>query len=130
MNDLRNPVVEIDDSLDQYSGKIHFPKKLALANEILAKAGMPKEYTINNDIDTTIHFPKKVEKAKETLIRAGMPEEYYKNRTPIFKEEDLTPLQAELLRCYAFNPSEDQMVKLKAFLEQLFPNKIEELQSA
>ena len=99
MNDLRNPVVEIDDSLDMYSGKTHFPKKLALVNEFLARAGMPEEY-------------------------------YQQHNPPLPKVEELTPLQTELLRCYAFNPSDDQMVKLKIFLEQLFPDKIEALQVA
>jgi transcriptional antiterminator len=101
MDDIRNPVVIINDSLDKYVGKNLFPKKLALVNEFLAKAGMPEEYYEEQ------------------------------NRKPLtFREDELTPLQVELLRSYAFTPSEEQMVKLKAFLKELFPNKIEELQYA
>ena len=95
MNDIRNPIIIINDSLDKYSGKIHFPKKYALVNEFLARAGMPKEY-------------------------------YEERYRLTFKEDELTPLQVQLLHCYAFTPSEEQMVKLKGFLKELFPNKIEE----
>ncbi|WP_185113730.1 hypothetical protein [Chryseobacterium sp. Leaf394] len=36
------PIVAIDKSLDQYDDKILFPKKLAKANEMLRKIGLPK----------------------------------------------------------------------------------------
>ena len=38
----KTPIVIIDKSLEQYKGKILFPEKLAKANRILKKAGLPK----------------------------------------------------------------------------------------
>lgn len=42
LNGSKVPIVPIDKSLERYRGKVLFPKKLAMANEILAKAGLPK----------------------------------------------------------------------------------------
>ena len=39
-----NPIVEIDESLDLAQNQVFATKKLAKANAILAKTGMPKQY--------------------------------------------------------------------------------------
>jgi hypothetical protein len=38
----KTPVVVIDKSLVQYKNKVLFPEKLAKANEVLKKIGLPK----------------------------------------------------------------------------------------
>ena len=38
----KTPVVVIDKSLEQYKGKNLFPEKLAKANEVLKRMGVPK----------------------------------------------------------------------------------------
>ena len=42
LNKSKVPVIAFDKRLEQFRGKVLFPKKLAKANEILAKAGLPK----------------------------------------------------------------------------------------
>ncbi|GEP52713.1 hypothetical protein FNO01nite_33850 [Flavobacterium noncentrifugens] len=42
LNKGKIPVVKIDKKLEEFRGKILFPKKLALANEMLSKAKLPK----------------------------------------------------------------------------------------
>lgn len=42
LNKSKVPIVPIDKRLEKYRGKVLFPKKLAKANEILAKAALPK----------------------------------------------------------------------------------------
>ena len=42
LNKSKVPIVPIDKGLEKYRGKILFPEKLAKANEILAKSGVPK----------------------------------------------------------------------------------------
>ena len=39
---VKTPIVIIDKSLDVYNDKILFPEKLAKANEMLKKVGLPK----------------------------------------------------------------------------------------
>ena len=41
LNKAKIPVVKIDKKLEEFRGKILFPKKLALANKILSKAKLP-----------------------------------------------------------------------------------------
>lgn len=41
LNKAKIPVVKINKKLEEFRGKILFPKKLALANEMLAKAKLP-----------------------------------------------------------------------------------------
>lgn len=41
LNKRKIPVVKIDKKLEQFRGKVLFPKKLALANEMLSKAKLP-----------------------------------------------------------------------------------------
>jgi hypothetical protein len=38
----RTPVVKINKSLDRLAGKVLFPEKVAEANEMLRKVGLPK----------------------------------------------------------------------------------------
>ena len=38
----KTPILIIDKSLEQYKGKVLFPEKLAKANEVLRRIGLPK----------------------------------------------------------------------------------------
>jgi len=38
----KTPIVVIDNSLEKYRGKVLFPEKLAKANAVLKKIGLPK----------------------------------------------------------------------------------------
>lgn len=42
LNKGKAPVVKIDKTLEKLRGKNLFPKKLAKANEVIAKVGLPK----------------------------------------------------------------------------------------
>ncbi len=42
LNNSKIPIIVFDKKLEQFRGKILFPEKLAKANEILAKVGLPK----------------------------------------------------------------------------------------
>ncbi len=42
LNEKKVPIIRIDKSLNKYENVILFPKKVAKANEILRKAGLPK----------------------------------------------------------------------------------------
>ena len=42
LNTKKKPVVLIDKSLDFFNDKVLFPDKLAKANEMLRKVGLPK----------------------------------------------------------------------------------------
>lgn len=42
LNNSKVPIIVFDKKLEQFRGKTLFPDKLAKANEILAKAGLPK----------------------------------------------------------------------------------------
>lgn len=42
LNKRKTPIVVIDKSLEKFKGKILFPEKLAKANEVLKKIGLPK----------------------------------------------------------------------------------------
>ena len=42
LNRRKTPVVVIDKTLEKYNGKVLFPEKLAKANEVLKKIGLPK----------------------------------------------------------------------------------------
>ena len=41
LNKAKIPVVKINRKLEEFRGKILFPKKLAMANEMLSKAKLP-----------------------------------------------------------------------------------------
>ena len=41
LNRTTIPIVKIDKKLERFRGKVLFPEKLAKANEILSKAGLP-----------------------------------------------------------------------------------------
>ncbi len=47
LNKAKIPIVKIDKKLEKFKGKILFPKKLAMANELLSKAKLPKEIVQN-----------------------------------------------------------------------------------
>jgi hypothetical protein len=83
-----NPIVEVDESLENKDNQVTASKKLAKANAILATSELPKKH--------------------KTSISVKL------------MEGNLTPLQVELLRFYAINPSEYQMKLLKDFLRKLF----------
>ena len=42
LNKSKVPIIPIDKRLEKYRGKVLFPEKLARANEIIAKPGIPK----------------------------------------------------------------------------------------
>ena len=42
LNIKKTPIVVIDKSLDFFNDKVLFPEKLAKANEMLRKVGLPK----------------------------------------------------------------------------------------
>jgi hypothetical protein len=42
LNKAKIPVVKINKKLEEFRGEILFPKKLALANQMLSKAKLPK----------------------------------------------------------------------------------------
>ena len=42
LNNSKVPIIVFDKRLEQFRGKTLFPEKLARANKILAKAGLPK----------------------------------------------------------------------------------------
>ena len=42
LNKRKTPIVIIDPSLDRYKGKVLFPEKLAKANEVVKRLGLPK----------------------------------------------------------------------------------------
>lgn len=67
-------------------------------------------------------FPKKVEEATELYKRLVLPHQIKKRKKK--KKKSLSPLQNELLTVYTFDPTEQQMQELKAFLQQLFADKI------
>jgi hypothetical protein len=43
INKSKLPIIVFDKKLEQFKGKTLFPEKLARANEILAKAELPKK---------------------------------------------------------------------------------------
>jgi len=42
LNNSKIPIIIFDKKLEQFRGRTLFPENLAKANEILAKAGLPK----------------------------------------------------------------------------------------
>ena len=42
LNKAKIPIVKIDKKLERFRGKVLFPEKLAKANEILSRVGLPK----------------------------------------------------------------------------------------
>ena len=42
LNKRKTPIVVIDNNLKQFKGKILFPEKLAKANDVLKRIGLPK----------------------------------------------------------------------------------------
>lgn len=42
LNKSKVPIIIFDKKLEEFRGKVLFPEKLKKANEILAKAGLPK----------------------------------------------------------------------------------------
>jgi hypothetical protein len=43
LNNSKIPVLVFDEKLEQYRNKVLFPQKLAKANEILSRVGLPKK---------------------------------------------------------------------------------------
>lgn len=44
LNSSKIPVIVFDKNLEQFTDKVLFPEKLAKANEILDKVGLPKKH--------------------------------------------------------------------------------------
>lgn len=45
LNSSKVPLVQIDPELNKYANKVLFPEKVAKANEMLKKVGLPKQGT-------------------------------------------------------------------------------------
>jgi hypothetical protein len=43
LNKNETPIIKLDKSLEKLRGKNLFPEKLAKANEVIAKVGLPKK---------------------------------------------------------------------------------------
>lgn len=43
LNKAKVPIVKIDKKLEKLRGKVFFPKKVELANELLSKAKLPSQ---------------------------------------------------------------------------------------
>jgi len=48
LNNSKVPVIVFDKKLEQFRDKVLFPEKLAKANEILSRVGLPKKSQNNN----------------------------------------------------------------------------------
>lgn len=44
LKELNTPIVKIDKTLNKFKGTVLFPEKLAQANEMLKRIGLPKEW--------------------------------------------------------------------------------------
>ena len=89
---LKEQKVTINPELDKYNAIVSSPKKLARANEMFAKWGLPKELeeimleelslpeaVYNPALDKyegQVLFPKKLAEAEETLAKYPLPEEW------------------------------------------------------
>ena len=47
LNNLKAPIIEVDNSLKKFNTMNLFPEKIAKANEVLRRAGLPKEMLIS-----------------------------------------------------------------------------------
>ncbi len=59
LNKSKTPIVRIDKSLEKLRGKNLFPEKLAEANKVLDKAGLPKtqgKQETNGVVKSDLHF--------------------------------------------------------------------------
>lgn len=92
---------------------------------------MKKKSFLNEDSNATLNpnmkvypnpFPRKMALAIEFIEKYGLPPQLEKPK----KSKKPTPstLQNELLTIYTFEPTEEQMQQLKAFLAQLFADKL------
>lgn len=68
--------------------------------------------------------PKTIARAIAFLEEHGLPPEIEKTKKR--KKSSRSALQNELLNIYTFEPTEEEMLQLKAFLAQLFADKIKE----
>lgn len=80
-------------------------------------------------IDPTIQvhpnpFPEKMARAIAFIEKNGLPPRLQQPKKS--KKSTRTTLQNELLSIYNFDPTEEQMLQLKAFLAQLFADKLNE----
>ena len=48
LNEKKSPIVTIDPALEQYRGKVLFPKKLEIAKEMLKNAKLPPNMNRSN----------------------------------------------------------------------------------
>ncbi len=83
----------------------------------------------NIEIDPNIKvhpnpFPEKTARAIAFIEKNGLPPQTEKTKKS--KKSSRSSLQNELLSIYAFEPTEEQMLQLKAFLAQLFADKVKE----
>jgi hypothetical protein len=89
----------------------------------------PNEVTYDPALDVytdVVLFPKKVELATEHFKQYALP--HLKKQAKKSKKSTRSALQNELLIVYNFDPTEEQMLQLKAFLAQLFTDELKENQ--
>lgn len=55
LNSSKVPVIVFDKKLEQFRDKVLFPEKVAKANEILSKVGLPKQKKSKTKIKTLHH---------------------------------------------------------------------------
>lgn len=67
-------------------------------------------------------FPEKMARAIAFIEKNGLPARLQQPKKS--KKSTRTTLQNELLTIYTFDPTEEQMLQLKAFLAQLFADKL------
>jgi hypothetical protein len=49
LNSSNVPIIVFDKKLEQFRDKVLFPEKVAQANEILSKVGLPKTKTLSSE---------------------------------------------------------------------------------
>ena len=95
------------------------PKAMIMNNITLSKKFTYSESKYDPSLDAytdVVLFPQKVELATEHFKKYVLP--HLEKKPKKSKKKSLSPLQNELLMVYTFDPTEQQMQELKAFLQQ------------
>ena len=94
---------------------------------------MKKKSFLDDDSNATLNpnmkvypnpFPRKMASTIAFIEKNGLPPQIEKTKKS--KKSTHSALQNELLTVYDFEPTEEQMLQLKAFLQQLFADKLNE----
>ena len=76
LNKSKTPIVKIDKSLEKFRGKNLFPEKLAKANEVIAKVGLP-------ETTSEIKIDQNLQKLNKSDIRVEKKENLKKHKVSI-----------------------------------------------